>query len=155
MLDHLAVAIAAVTAWEAGRIIIRTVRPVPAPVAVAEPEPEPAELADVRAGAAAAAALIEPPAAWTAGWDIFQFARRGRVHDIRHLPAHVRDWARGLTDESLAALAASLPARIDRHLARRATIRGVPHVPPVQPMLSLRDVVERSGRSGGGPRMGR
>lgn len=153
MLDYAAVAIAAVTAWQTGRIIIRTVRPVPAPVAVAEPEPEPAELADVRAGAAAA--LIEPPATWTAGWDIFQFARRGRVHDIRHLPAHVRDWARDLTDESLAALAASLPARIDRHLARRATIRGVPHVPPVQPMLSLREAVERSGRSGGGPKMGR
>lgn len=152
MLDYLAVAIAAVTAWEAGRLLVRTVRPATAPAAVAEPVPS--ELDDVPAGAAAA--LIDAPVSWTAGWDLFQWARRGRAHDIRHLPAHIREWARALPDEAVAALAASLPARIDRHLARRATIRGVPHVPPVQPILSLRDVVERAGKGGGGgPRMGR
>lgn len=153
MLDYAAVAIATVTAWESGRFILRAARPDPAPAvqAVTGPEPEPVEIADARAGAAAA--LIDAPDAWTAGFDIFQFARRDRVHDIRHLPAPIRDWAHALPDEALAALAGSLPARIDRHLARRATIRGVPHVPPVQPILSLRDVVGRSG--GGGPKMGR
>ncbi|MFY9293452.1 MAG: hypothetical protein WAP03_22535 [Methylorubrum rhodinum] len=154
MLDYLAVAIAAVTAWEAGRVLLRAARPAPAAPAQVVAEPEMPELAQACAGAAAA--LIEAPATWTAGWDIFQYARRGRAHDIRHLPGHVRDWAHALPDVALAALAASLPARIDRHLARRATIRGVPHVPPTQPLSGLRDAVERSGKGGGGgPKMGR
>ncbi|MFH6786612.1 hypothetical protein [Methylobacterium sp. MA0201] len=149
MLAYLAVAIAAVAAWELARLLLRAARPIPEPaVPVAPPSPPPAEVADARAEAAALLASGDPGD----GWTVFRYACHDDEEGVDGLSPARRAWLYDLTADELALLRRCMPDRIGRHLNRRTTIRGVRHVQPLQPVLTLRDLVERSSSGGGGPR---
>ncbi|KMO16020.1 hypothetical protein [Methylobacterium platani] len=149
MLAYLAVAIAAVAAWEVGRLLFRAARPIPKPAApVAPPAPPPAEVADARAEAAALLAPGDPGD----GWTVFRYACHDDEEGVDGLSPARRAWLYDLTLEEVALLRRCMPDGIGRHMDRRTTIRGVRHVQPLQPVLTLRDLVELA--SGGGGRGG-
>lgn len=148
MLAYLATAIAAVLAWEVARVLLRAARPVPSRAAPAAPPP-PSEVDDARPEVAA---RMAPGASDGDGWTAFRFVCHGDTEGVVRLSPARRAWLHALTESERAALCRCMPGRIGGHLDRQTTIRGVRHVAQVQPIVTLRDLVERASGGGGGPR---
>ncbi|SFE91919.1 hypothetical protein [Methylobacterium sp. yr596] len=149
MLSHLATAIAAIAAWEVARVLLRAARTIPEAAApVAPPASPPPEVADARAEAAALLPRGDPGDGWVA----FRFVCHDDEDGVDDLSPARRAWLYGLTVDERALLRRCMPDRIGRHMDRRTTIRGVRHVEPLQPVLTLRDLVGRASGGGGGPR---
>lgn len=147
MLEYVAVAIAAVTAWECARTLIGA-RAAPQPPVAPPPNPAPAEL-DLAFDRAALLVTDITQETAEAGVDAFLYASRQRCHPINNLTTDQRHWLQDLTAEELALVARTMPLRLESHLTNVRSIRGLPPVRP-RPVAGIKHLAIESARSGGG-----
>lgn len=149
MLEYVAVAIAAVTAWECARTLLRARTAPQTPIVLAAASAT-TELSDVSGDRAALLVTDVAQESGGAGVDAFLYASRQRCHRLDHLTTDQRHWLQDLTAEELALVARTMPLRLEAHLTNVRSIRGLPPVRP-RPVAGIRHLAIESARSGGGP----